>query len=117
MSFHITFLKMENSEFVAAKAQEHAEKLMKLAPEIVSCRVVIEAPTTHHNHGQPFHVRLQLEVPGKDLVVDRGTGHAPQAHEDVYVALHDAFDVARRQIEERHRMRREEGRRQDADLP
>jgi hypothetical protein len=59
---------------------------------------------------------LQFEVPGKDIVVDRGTGHAPPAHEDVYVALHDAFDVARRQVEERNRMRREEVRRQDGVL-
>lgn len=116
MSFHITFLRMENSEFVTAKAKEHAEKLMRIAPEMVACRVVIEAPTAHHHHGQPFHVRLQLEVPGKDIVVDRGTGHAPAAHEDVYVALHDAFDVARRRLEERNRIQREEVRRQDAGI-
>jgi ribosome-associated translation inhibitor RaiA len=111
MSIDITFRGMESSEFVVARAREHAIHLMELAPEIVGCRVVIEAPTPHHNHGQPFHVRLHLQVPGNDIVVDREPLRGAQAHEDVYVALNDAFHGARRQLEERSRKRREETRR------
>ncbi len=117
MSIDITFRGMESSEFVVARANEHAQHLMELAPEIVGCRVVIEAPTAHHNHGQPFHVRLHLQVPGNDIVVDRDPGRGPQAHEDVYVALNDAFHVARRQVEELNRKRREEARRADVGAP
>ena len=111
MSIDIVFRGMETSDFVAARAREHATHLMELAPEIVACRVVIEAPTTHHNHGQPFHVRLHLQVPGNDVVVDRDPGRSPQAHADVYVALNDAFQAARHRMEELARKRRDEARR------
>jgi hypothetical protein len=111
MTIDITFRGMESSEFVAARAREHAAHLMELAPEIVGCRVVIEAPTAHHNHGQPFHVRLHLQVPGNDIVLDREPGRGAEAHADVYVALNDAFQVARRRLEELGRKRREETRR------
>ncbi len=113
MPIDVTFRGMETSEFVTARAREHAQQLMEFASEIVGCRVVIEAPTAHHHHGQPFHVRVQLMVPGNDIIVDRDPGRGVQAHDDVYVALADAFQVARRRIEELGRKRREETRRRD----
>ena len=111
MSIDITFRGMESSEFVSARAREYAQDLMDHAPEIVGVRIVIEAPTAHHNHGQPFHVRLNVAIPGNDIVVDREPGRGEKAHEDVYVALNDAFQTARRQLDERTRKRREEARR------
>lgn len=111
MPIEVTFRGMEPSEFVAARARESAEQLLAAAPEIVGCRVVIETPPAHHSHGQPFHVRVHLSVPGDDIIVDRDPGRGPQAHDDVYVALADAFHVARRRLEELGRKRHEERRR------
>jgi ribosome-associated translation inhibitor RaiA len=42
-------------------------------------------------------VRIDLKVPGKEIVVNR------DHDEDIYVALRDAFDVARRQLEDHAR--------------
>lgn len=111
MPIEVTFRGMEPSEFVVARAREHAQELMASAPTIVGCRVVIEAPTGHHSHGQPFHVRLHLSVPGDDIIVDRDPGRGPAAHVDVYVALADAFQTAWHRLEESGRKRREESRR------
>ena len=116
MPVNVTFRGMESSEFVVARARAHAEQLMALAPEIVGCKIAIEAPSAHHTHGQPFHVRLHLLVPGNDIILDRDPGRGPEAHADVYVALADAFQVARRRIEELGRKRREESRRSDVSL-
>jgi hypothetical protein len=43
---------------------------------------------------------LQLELPGDDVVVDM---ERPQrdGHDDVYVVLRDAFDAAKRQLQQR----------------
>jgi hypothetical protein len=44
-------------------------------------------------------------VPGKDVVVDRA-GSLDHAHEDVYVAIRDAFDAAARRLEDHARKMR-----------
>ena len=56
--------------------------------------MIIEAPVGHHRHGGPFKVRLDLTVPRGELVVNR------QADEDLLVAIRDAFDAMRRQLED-----------------
>lgn len=106
---------MPPSEAVAARVQKEAEKLGKYFDRITSCLVVIEAPHKHHHHGEPFHVRIELGVPGKELVVTQkptvrailegdtdGRAHKAQeiegAHKDVYVAIRDGFAALRRQL-------------------
>jgi hypothetical protein len=47
-----------------------------------------------------FGLKVQLARPGEDVVVDM---ERPQrdGHEDVYVVLRDAFDAAKRQLQQR----------------
>jgi len=70
-----------------------ANKLEEFFKHIMSCRVVIEAPHKHHQ-GKQFNVRIDIGVPGNEIVVNR------DHHEDVYVALRDAFDAVKRQLED-----------------
>jgi cold shock CspA family protein len=65
----------------------------------MSCRVVVEAQHQHHHKGNLYHVRVDITVPGHELVVSRDPKDH-QAHQDVYVAIRDAFDAARRQLED-----------------
>jgi ribosome-associated translation inhibitor RaiA len=113
-----TYRNMPPSEAVTARVQKEAEKLNKYFDGITSCAVVIEAPHGHNNHhGEPFHVRIELGVPGKDLVVNHNPAlkqvrerdeeararknHEVEApHKDVYVAIRDAFLAARRQLQD-----------------
>lgn len=112
-AIEIVFRGMDSSEFVEKSVRDHADHLVEIAPEISRCRVVLQAPTPHHNHGQPFHVRLEVHVPGDDIVIDRDPGRGEKAHTDIYVAITDTFHQARRQLEERGRKKREERRRQN----
>ena len=101
----ITFRHMEESPALEAKIREKASKLEHFAEHITSCRVVIEAPHQHHHQGKLYSVKIDITLPNKEIVVNR---HPEQhhAHEDVYVALRDAFDAARRQLEDYVRRRR-----------
>jgi ribosome-associated translation inhibitor RaiA len=49
-------------------------------------------------------VRIDVTVPGREIVINH------DHDEDVYVALRDAFDAARRQLEDYARIRRGETR-------
>lgn len=72
------------------------QKLEELIGNITSCRVVIETPHHHQHKGNTYHVSIDLAVPNDELVVGR-TGGGNHAHEDVYVAIRDAFDAMERQ--------------------
>src|SRR3546814_16540802 len=65
---------------------------------------MIEALNRQHTKGNLFHVTIEVGVPGKQVMVDRNSGRN-QAHEDVYVALRDAFNAARRRLEAHSRKR------------
>jgi len=98
----ITFKNMESSEAVEARIREKVDKLENRFGRVISCNVFVEAPHRRHAKGRLFEVRIDLTVPGKELVVTH-SGPKNQAHEDVYVALRDAFNAAARQLEDHAR--------------
>jgi ribosomal subunit interface protein len=101
----ITFRNLDPSDFIEARVRERVDRLEKFHGRITSCHVSIEAPHRHHHKGVLYHVRLDLRVPGKDIVVSRDPGD-DNAHGDVYVAIRDAFETAERQLAEHTRVMR-----------
>jgi ribosomal subunit interface protein len=95
----ITFRHMDTSEAVAARIRERAEELERFFDRVISCRVVVECPNPRRQQGNLFRVRVDLNVPGREISVGRDPA-AHHAHEDVYVAIRDAFDTTRRLLED-----------------
>jgi ribosomal subunit interface protein len=110
----LSFRNMDASEAVEARVRERVDKLETFFSRINSCRVVVEAPHRHQRKGKVYHVRIEIGVPGHTIVVDRDPGQH-HAHEDVYVAVRDAFDAARRQLEDHSR--KSAGRIKSHDVP
>jgi ribosomal subunit interface protein len=105
LPLQITFRNMQPSEAVEAKIRERAEKLDKYHDHIMSCRVVVEPHHKHHHMGNLYQVSVDVKVPDGELVANR----EPDEHHsyvDVYVAIRDAFDSMRRQLEDYARRRR-----------
>ena len=101
----ITFRGMDPSPALETAVRERAGLLEQFCSEIIGCSVVVEAPHRHHHKGNLFHLRIDVTVPDKEIVVKRSPDEH-QAHEDPYVALRDAFDAVRRQLEDYVRKRR-----------
>jgi len=99
LSPQITFRNMKRSPAVEANVQEHFAKLEKFFDRIMSCSVAVEALHKHHRQGNHYHVRIDLRVPGGELVTSRQADEH-HAYTDVYVAIRDAFDTMRRQLED-----------------
>jgi len=95
----ISFRNMDPSPAVEARIREKAAKLERFHDRIVGCSVVVEAPHRHHHKGKLYSVHIDISVPGKDLVVDRAKP-LDHAHEDVYLAVRDAFNAAVRRLED-----------------
>jgi ribosome-associated translation inhibitor RaiA len=94
----ITFHGIDRSLAVEHRIHAHIEKLLRISSEIARADVVVEMPHRHHRHGRRFHVRIELGLPGRTIVVSHDGG-SDAAHEDVYVTVRDAFLAARRQLE------------------
>ncbi|MFN0246966.1 MAG: HPF/RaiA family ribosome-associated protein [Kofleriaceae bacterium] len=101
----ITYRDMQPSIALDATIERWADRLGRLEPRISHCTVVVERPHRKHRTGQQFHVRLEIAIPDRVIVVGRDAGH-DQGHEDPYVAVGDAFRAARRQLQEAIEIRR-----------
>lgn len=95
----ITFRNMPPSDAIETNVHEQIEKLDQFYDRITSCRVVIEAPHRHHHKGNLYQVRIDLTLPGKEFAINRSSSEH-HAHEDLYVAIRDAFSIAKRELKE-----------------
>lgn len=93
-----TFRHMDTSAAVEARVRELADRLTRFGDHIVDLHVTIEEPPAHQNKGAPFQVRIDLFGHAGHLSAFKGNGDRPE-HQDVYVALRDAFDAITRQLE------------------
>ncbi len=94
----ITFRDLEHSPEAEARVNKEVAKLERVFGRIVDCRVVIEAPHRQHTKGRVFHVGLDINVPGGQVIVSHDN-HDDHAHEDLATAIRDAFRAARRQLD------------------
>jgi ribosomal subunit interface protein len=94
LPLQITYRNIERSDALDARIRDKAAKLEEFHPRITSCRVVVEQCDRHRHQGKQFTVKLDIRVPRHEIAVNR------DHHEDVYVALRDAFNAAGRKLEE-----------------
>jgi ribosomal subunit interface protein len=107
LPLQITFRHMDPSPALEARIRQRAEEFERFFDRITSCRVIVERVNRRHQQGNLFEVKIDLLLPGNELVVGR-EHRANHAHEDPYVAVRDAFDAARRLLEDHARRRRGE---------
>ena len=105
LPLQVSFRNMAHSEAIEARIREKAARLDKFASDIMSCRVVVEPVGKHQQHGILYDVRIDLTLPGEDIVVTREPSEHTE-NKDIQVALRDAFDAARRKLEDYVRRRR-----------
>lgn len=91
---NLQFQGMGPSEAIETAVREKAAKLDRFRDDLMSCRVVVEQVHKHQQQGRQFAVRIDVTLPGHELIVD----HVQD--EDVYVALRQAFDGMKRRIED-----------------
>jgi ribosome-associated translation inhibitor RaiA len=100
LPLQITLRNLAHSEELDKLIRERAERLESFYPHLMSCRVVVELAGRHQRQGKQFVLRIDLKVPGAEIAVDH------QHDEDVQVAVREAFDAARRRLEDHLRIQR-----------
>jgi ribosome-associated translation inhibitor RaiA/cold shock CspA family protein len=103
----VTFRDMAPTAALDDFIRAWVSKLEHVYDRVERCEVLVERPHQHHHQGQRVRVRVTLAVPGPDVVVSHD--HALDGgHENVYVAIRDAFRAARRQLEDHARRLRQD---------
>jgi ribosome-associated translation inhibitor RaiA len=101
----IAFRNMDVSEALERRIRTRVSELEQICDRITACDVVVELIHRKPQPGKLFHVRLDLALPGRTIVVKRDPD-GQHAHEDAHAAVRDAFNVARQQLADHVRVMR-----------
>jgi ribosomal subunit interface protein len=74
--------------------REKAAKLDRVYDRIIGCRVRLDLPHRSQKSGMTFNVRIDVTVPGSEIVVKR------ELDGDLHAAITSSFDAAQRQLKE-----------------
>jgi cold shock CspA family protein/ribosome-associated translation inhibitor RaiA len=119
----VTFRNMEPLPEAKRLISAEARKLETFYSRIIGCHVAVEVPHGHHRNGRLYHVRIDLTLPGKELVIKHQPSLSKEIrqtavakvqkhlevgtpHRNLYLAIADAFKVAGRRLQDyarRHR--------------
>ena len=101
----ISYEDLEPSPTIQARIEREAAKLERFAHQINRCHVTVVGPSGNRRRGDLFTVRIRVTAPGHiDVVADRNPDD-DHAHEDVQLAIRDAFNAVRRRLQDRSRRR------------
>lgn len=101
----VTFQGMEPSPALRADIEQHARRMLRFAPRMLACHVVVRLGEAHHQTGNRYFVHARATLPGGEVEAGR-TATPDQTHADPYVAVRDTFDALRRQLEDFVRVKR-----------
>ncbi|MBQ86864.1 MAG: RNA polymerase subunit sigma-54 [Gammaproteobacteria bacterium] len=107
--FQIVFHNMDQSTLISDAVNKRISKLQRFCDRILAGRVVLDSPHNNHHKGKVYSVGLEIHTPSKEIRVNQEQ-HDNHAHEDLYVAIRDAFNAAERQlkaINKKHRVERD----------
>lgn len=96
----IVFEQMDPSEALRQRVLRELADLEQVFDRIISARVSMCAPPREHKKGYLYRTNIHLVLPGGREVA---VSHNPQSHRaehDMYSSVQDAFDVARRQLQD-----------------
>ncbi len=96
----ISYRDVQKTEEIDTLIREKAAKLEKICHHLISCRVAVEKPQEHQRTGNPYRIRIDMRVPpGHEMVVKRESSEG-NMHDPLSQVIRDAFDAARRQLQD-----------------
>jgi hypothetical protein len=100
----LTFRHIDHSGALEARARKLGSRLECFCERITQCHMTLEGPGNGSTAGAPYLVKIDLTVPSAQIHAD--SLHVDGAgHQDIYLALRDAFNNAKRQLQDLHRDR------------
>src|SRR5688500_6368499 len=95
----ITFRNMTPSPAVESLIRQRSVRMERFNDRIIHCHVVVDVPHRRSRKGNRYAVHLDITTPTGPIVINRDPG-TEGAHDEVDVAVRDAFDAATRRLED-----------------
>jgi len=114
----ITFHGLKPSEELRQEIADRIAWLEQFYPPLMACRVRLQVPHRHRGHGRHMHVHIEMTMPGRPpLVITHEPSLQPALkdaatpatrkrdeigvlHRYAHVAIREAFDAARRRLQD-----------------
>ncbi len=94
----VTFRDVQKTPDLENLIRREADKLDRVYPNLIRCRVAVEKPHEHQRTGNPYRVRLEMSAPGSpQLAITREPGDEDM-HTPLEVVLKNAFSAARKRL-------------------
>lgn len=74
--------------------RDKASKLKRIHDRIIGCRVKLDLPHRSQRSGLIYSVRIEITVPGDELIVKR------EPDKDLHAAIVNSFETAQRRLKE-----------------
>jgi len=103
--FQVVYHNIDQTEAISEAVQKRIDKLERFCDHIINGRVVLDCPHNNHHKGKVYSVTLEMHTPTLEVRVNQDQ-HDNHAHEDLYIAIRDAFNAAERQlksVDKKHR--------------
>jgi cold shock CspA family protein/ribosome-associated translation inhibitor RaiA len=95
----VNYRNVDKTPQLESLIEEKLAKLQEVCSDLISCRVSLEKPQQHQRVGNPHRVRLDLKVPGREIVTVRESTEGDM-HDPLPKVIREAFTAARRQLKE-----------------
>jgi putative sigma-54 modulation protein len=96
----IHFHGIEKSEAIEKRVLEKVAKLEKHFGRMTRCRVVLEAPHRSPQKPKVFQIKIEISLPRRQPIVVCHEREGSHAHEELPLAIRDAFEAALRRIDD-----------------
>ena len=103
--FQVMYHNIDQTDAISEAVQKRITKLERFCDQIINGRVVLDCPHNNHHKGKVYSVSLEIHTSSLEVRVNQEQ-HDNHAHEDLYVAIRDAFNAAERQlksVDKKHR--------------
>ncbi|HIF75538.1 MAG TPA: ribosome-associated translation inhibitor RaiA [Gammaproteobacteria bacterium] len=95
--FQVVFHNLNPTDAITEAVNKRVDKLQRFCDQIITGRIVLDSPHNNHHKGKVYSVSLEIHTPLIEVRVNQDQ-HDNHAHEDLYVAIRDAFNAAERQL-------------------
>jgi len=95
----LMFRHIERTGGLEASAREIAQRLLRFNERITQCHVLVEGRAVGESQAPPYSVKIHLSVPSAQIHAGSLLDGSGQ-QSDVYTALREAFNDAKRQLQE-----------------
>ena len=94
LPLQVSFHGIDRSEALENLIAKEVEGLHKFDADLISCRVAVESEGRHQNQGRECSVRVSLNAPGHEFIMNT-------KNEDAHAAVRAAFDSLARQVKDK----------------